>query len=197
MDGAGKIPNAAATLLFHTGEVSMDAVVRQIGELLSRSHSLFAGPGFSGAPMAAESGARLADAGQWLQAGGDRTAQLAGRMSDGHASFSGSASTELAALAGRDEQLSQHLEHAATAHDLGSAVSAAEIGAATGHTTALAPLMQTPAGQDAVLRALRTRVAQQQRIITDTRAAAAATAAAIRALTYPPATGGPTIGAAR
>jgi hypothetical protein len=196
MDGAGKIPNAPATLLFHTGEVSMDAVVRQIGELLSRSHTLFAEPATSGACTAPESGARLADAGQQLQAGGDRTAQLAGRMSDGHALFSGSASTELSALAGSDTRFSGYLQDAAEKQDQGSAASSAVIGAATADTTALGLLTRTPAGQHALLIALRAQVAEQQRIIADTRADAAATAAAIRALIYPPATGGPTIGAA-
>jgi antirestriction protein ArdC len=175
----------------------MDAVVRQIGELLSRSHSLFAGPGPSGAPTAAGSGARLADAGQRVQAGGDRIAQLAGRMSDGHASFSGSASTELSALAGCDAQLSRHLERATENHQRGNAASTAVIGAATVDTTALGLLTRTSAGQHAVLSALRAQLAEQQRIIADTRADAAATAAAIRALTYPPATSGPTIGAAQ
>jgi hypothetical protein len=192
-----KIPNAAATLLFHTGEVSMDAVVRQIGELLSRSHALFAGPGSSGAPTGAESGVRLADAGQRLQAGGDGIAQLAGRLSDGYASFSDSATAGMSALAGSDVQLSRHLERATEKHQRGHAASAAVVAAATTDKAALFALTLTPAGQHAVLSALRARVAEQQRIIADTRADAAATAAAIRALNYPPATGGPTIGAAQ
>jgi hypothetical protein len=193
MDGAGKNPNAAATLLFHTGEVSIDAVVQQISEVLSRSHTLVAGPATSGARTAAESGARLAEAGQRLC----RDSTHTGRLADGHASFVGSASAGTSALAGSDAQLSRYLERATEKHQRGNAASTAVIAAATADTAALFALTLSPAGQHAVLSALRTQVAEQQRIIADTRADAAATAAAIRALTYPPATGGPTIGAAQ
>ena len=119
-----------------------------------------------------------------------------GRLADGHASFAGSASAGISASAGGDAQLSRHLERATETHQRGNAASTAVIAAATADTAALSALTLTPAGQHAVLSALRTQVAKQQRIIADTQADAAATAAAIRALSYPPATGGPTIGAA-
>jgi len=46
MDGAGKNPNAAATLLFHTGEVSMDAMVQQISEVLGNGFTRQSSHGF-------------------------------------------------------------------------------------------------------------------------------------------------------
>jgi hypothetical protein len=134
----------------------------------------------------------LAEAGQRLC----RESTLTGRLADGHASFVGSASTELSALAGGDAQFSGVLQGAAQKHDLGSAASTAVIAAATIDTAALSALTRTPAGQHAVLSALRARLAEQQRIIGDTRGDAAAAAAAVRALTYPSATSGPAIGAA-
>jgi hypothetical protein len=103
----------------------------------------------------------------------------------------------VSALAGSDAQFSGYLQDAAEEYDQGSAASSEVIGAATADTTALGLLTRTPAGQHALLIALRAQVAEQQRIIADTRADAAGTAAAIRAITYPPATGNPTIGAAR
>lgn len=170
-----------ATQLFHTDEVSIDAVVQQVGELLTRSQTLFAGPAAS---TPADSGARLADADQPLHRGWDRTAQLAGRAAGGHAQFVEAAGSGLSTLADSDEQLGRRLEHAAALHQRGRAASAAVLDAAAADTTALAPLARTPAGQRALLSALRTRVAQQQHLIADARAGAMAAAAAVRSLTY-------------
>jgi peptidoglycan DL-endopeptidase CwlO len=166
--------------------VAIDAVVRQVGELLNRAHTLFADPPTSGGPTAAGAGARLADAGQQLHAGRRQMTDLAGRLAGGHGRLTGAAGAELSALAGGDEQLGRCLEQAADTDRHGRAASGAVLRAVVADVVALAPLSGTPAGQHALLSALRARVVQQQRIIADTAARAGAAAATMRALSYQP-----------
>jgi hypothetical protein len=184
--GAEKLADDAPTALSHTGAVAIDAVVRQVGELLHRAHTLFADPPTSGGPTAAGAGAQLADAGQQLQAGRRQMIGLGGRLAGGHGRLTGAAGAGLFALAGGDEQLGRCLEQAADADRHGRAASGAVLRAVVADVVALAPLSGTPAGQHALLSALRARVAQQHSIIADTAARAAAAAADMRALSYQP-----------
>jgi peptidoglycan DL-endopeptidase CwlO len=164
--------------------VSIDVVVAQIGELLTRAHTLFADPPTSGGQAAAGAGAHLAGAGQHGHTGRRKMAGVSGRLAGGHALFAGAGGAGLSTLAGSDEQLGARLEQAAGTDRRGSAASAAVVDAAAADVAALAPLADTPAGQHALLSALRARVAQQQGIVVDTKARAAATAEGLRTLTY-------------
>jgi peptidoglycan DL-endopeptidase CwlO len=176
--------------------VAIDAVVAQVGELLTRAHTLFADPPTSGGPVAARAGAHLAGAGEHVHTGRRRMAGVSGRLAGDHGPFAGAAAAGLSALAGSDEALGARLEQAAGTDRRGRAASAAVVDAVATDMAALAPLSDTPAGQRALLSALRARVTQQQGIVADTKARAAATAAALRALTYPvTGAGNPTTGA--
>jgi peptidoglycan DL-endopeptidase CwlO len=173
--------------------VSIDAVVSQVGELLTRAHTLFGDPPASGGPAAAGAGAHLAGAGRQVHTGRQQMTGVSGRLAGSHGLFTRAAGAELSHLAGSDEQLGQRLEQAAGTDRRGRAATAAVLDAAAADVAALAPLGDTPAGQHALLSALRARVAQQQGIVEDAQARAAAAAAALRALTYQPAD--PTTGA--
>jgi len=173
--------------------VSIDAVVSWVGELLTRAHTLFGDPPASGGPAATEAGAHLAGACRHVQTGHQQMTGVSGRLAGGHGLFTRAAAAELSDLAGSDEQLGQRLEQAAGTDRRGRAATAAVLDAASADVAALAPLGDTPAGQHALLSALRARVAQQQGIVEDAQARAAAAAAALRALTYQPAN--PTTGA--
>jgi peptidoglycan DL-endopeptidase CwlO len=181
-----KLADDAPSALSHTGAVAIDAVVRQVGELLDRAHTLFADPPASVGPTAAGAGAQLAGAGQRLHAGRRQMTDLAGRLAGGHGRLTGVAGAELSTLAGRDEQLGRCLEQAANTDRDGHAASGAVRRAVVADVVALAPLSGIPAGQHALLSALRARAAHQQRIIADTAARAAAGAASMRALSYLP-----------
>jgi peptidoglycan DL-endopeptidase CwlO len=170
--------------------VSIDALVGRVHALLSRSHTLFADPAASAGPVAAGSAAQLVGAGRQLEPVGNRNLIASGQLADGHRLLIRSTGADLSALAGADDRLARTLEHTERTQQRGSADSATALGAVAADTAALTPLTQTPAGQRALLRALRTRVAQQQRTIADARAAAAAATTAIRSLTYPRADGG-------
>jgi hypothetical protein len=112
--------------------------------------------------------------------------ELAGRLAGGHGRLTGAAGAELSALARSDQQLGRCLEQAADTDRHGRAASGAVLHAVVADVAALAPLSGTPAGQHALLSALRARVAHQQRIIADSAARAAAAAANMRALSYQP-----------
>lgn len=171
--------------------MAIDAVVRQVGELLDRAHTLFADPPTSGEPTAAGAGAQLADAGQQLHAGRRQMTDLAGQLAGGHGRLTGAAGAELSALAGGDNRLGRCLEQAADTDRHGRAAAGAVLRAVVADVVALAPLSGTPAGQHALLSALRAQMAQQQRIIADIAARAGDTAANVRALSYQQITGVP------
>ena len=142
----------------------------------------------------------LAGAGQHVHTGRRQMTGVSGRLAGGHGLFAGAAGAGLSTLAGSDEQLGERLEQAAGTDRRGRAASAAVLDAAAADVAALAPLSDTPVGQHALLSALRARVAQQQSIVADTKARAAATAAGLRALTcHQPTTGpdDPATGASR
>jgi len=181
----GKICGSFAMQLSHTDGVSIDVVVRQVSELLTRSHALFGDPPTSCRPAAAHAEAHLADAGQHVHTSRGSMTHASGRLADGHRLFTDTAHAGISALAGSDEELGARLERAAGADRHGRAASAAVVHAAATDVTALAPLRDTPAGQHALLSALRARVAQQQSIVEDTKTRAGAAAAGLRALTYP------------
>jgi hypothetical protein len=166
--------------------VSIDAVVQQVGELLTRAHTLFSESPVSGGPAAAGAGAHLAGAGRHLHTGRRRMVGGSGRLAGAHGLFAEAAGAGVSALAGNDEQLGRRLEQAAGTDRRGRAATAAVLHAAAADVAILAPLADTPAGQHALLSALRARVAQQQDIVADARARAAAAAAGLRALTYQP-----------
>jgi peptidoglycan DL-endopeptidase CwlO len=166
--------------------VAIDAVVQQVGELLSRAHALFGDPLTSGGSAAVGAGAQLAGAGQQLHTGRRQMTGLAGRLTGGHGLLTGIAGAGLSALAGSDDQLGQRLDQAADTDRRGRAASGAVVDAAAADVAGLTPLSGTPAGQHALLSALRARVAQQQRIVADTGARAAVAAARLRALGYQP-----------
>jgi hypothetical protein len=175
-----KFAAGTPTALFHTGAVAIDAVAQQVGELLDRAHTLFADP------AAANVGGPLVGAGEQLHTGHREMTALAGRLADGHRQLSGVAHAELTTLSDHDEQLGSCLERAADTDRAGRAASDAVRRAAATELAALIPLSGTAAGQRALLSALRTRVARQQRIIADTGARAGDVAAAVRALSYQP-----------
>jgi hypothetical protein len=174
-----KFAAGAPAALFHTGAVVIDAVAQQVWELLDRAHALFADPPSAGV------GARLAGAGEQLHTGQREMTALVGRLADGHRQLSGAAHAELITLSDHDEQLGSCLERAADIDRAGRAASDAVRGAVATELGALVPLSGTPAGQRALLSALRARVTQQHRIVAESAARAGATAAAVRALSYP------------
>ncbi|MGD9620703.1 MAG: hypothetical protein AB7G47_10735 [Mycolicibacterium sp.] len=163
--------------------MSVDVVVARAAAALSRGHSLFspapldAAPGLSGSSQTltslsnriAASPQRLGAQGQFADAYGDVAQRFSGRLSGTGA---------------LDAKLSSLLGQAAAADAAGRNQSATAVNAAAADTARTAPLTNTPAGQRALLIALRDRINQQRHVIEAHKARDATLAALVRQLAY-------------
>jgi cell wall-associated NlpC family hydrolase len=164
--------------------VSIDAVVQEVGEVLGHAHSLFGDPPSSGGSAARGAGCALADAGGVVRSGRARISALSGEFSTGYGVFGDRAAPSLDRLAGTDQRLSDRLHDAAGADRSGRTASGGVLTGAAGDTTALAPYTGTPAGQKALITALRARIAHEQQVVAAYRARDARMAALLRSMAY-------------
>jgi hypothetical protein len=81
------------------------ALVRFVGEVLGRAHSLFGDPPDSGGPTAVSAGTRLGGAGGVVRTAGRRVGAMSGAFAAGYGDFAGRAGPALDGLAGRDDGL--------------------------------------------------------------------------------------------
>jgi cell wall-associated NlpC family hydrolase len=164
--------------------VSIDAVVQEVGEVLGRAHSLFGDPPSSGGSAARGAGSALVDAGGVVRGGRAQISALSGEFSTGYGVFGDRAAPSLDRLAGTDQRLSDRLHDAAGTDRSGRTASGGVLTGAAGDTAALAPYTSTPAGQKALITALRARVAHQQQVVAAYRARDARMAALLRSMAY-------------
>ena len=167
-----------------TGFVSVGAVVAQVGEVLGRAHSLFGDPPASGQGPAAGSVMKLSGAGDLVRSGQAQMAPLSGQLATNYSTFAGGAGPALDTLAGNDRALSTQLDEAARADRTGRTSSGTVVNGAAADTNGLAPFTNTPAGQKALLVALRQRVAQQQQVVQAYKTRDAQMAAMLRSMAY-------------
>lgn len=165
----------------------MGGVVRYAQEVLGRAHALFGDPSATGADIGDSQ--RLADAAAATRDARQRFSTLFGRLSGGYGGFAADAGAALDGLAGADDRLGDRLRDAAVADRSGHRTSGAVVSAADSDTALMSPLTATPAGQRALVAALRDRVSQQQRVVAAYRIRDARMAALLRALAYPRAGG--------
>ncbi|WP_232425872.1 C40 family peptidase [Mycobacterium sp. JS623] len=164
--------------------MSIAVVVQQVGDVLARAHALFGDPVPAGHVAALDSGARVAAAGDLVRTGQARMAPLSGDLASRYSRFGAGAGPLLFGVAGTDEGLGGQLQAAVDSDQLGRADSGAVRSGAAGDTAALSPVSGTPAGQRALVAALRARLAQQQHIIEAQRAHDARLAAVVGSLVY-------------
>jgi hypothetical protein len=169
--------------------VTLHLVVAQVAAALGRGHALF-----SPAPLDAAAGlssssqtltslsnrigaspATLGASGQFAHAYGDVAQQFSGRLSG---------------TAALDAKLSGLVSDAAAADAAGRNQSGNVVNAAAGDTARTAPFTNTPAGQRALLIALRDRVNEQRQVISAYKARDAKLAAMARQLAYRRSAGG-------
>ena len=167
-----------------TGFVSVGAVVAQVGEVLGRAHSLFGDPPASGQGPAAGSVMKLSGAGELVRSGQAQMAPLSGQLATNYSTFAGGAGPALDTLAGNDRALSTQLDEAARTDRTGRTSSGTVVNGAAADTNGLAPFTNTPAGQKALLVALRQRVAQQQQVVQAYKTRDAQMAAMLRSMAY-------------
>lgn len=163
--------------------MSLDAVVARVGAALARGHGLFSpapldvGPALMGSGQSLAGGpARLAGGVQMLGAGG--------RFGGSYAQTAGWLGDRLAAAGGADRDLGSAAGQGAGADGAGRGQSGAVLAAASGDVLRSAPLTSTPAGQQALLMALRDRVDEQRQVIEAYKRRDAQLAALVRRLRY-------------
>jgi cell wall-associated NlpC family hydrolase len=164
--------------------VTFGALVELVGEALGRAHSLFGDPPASGETAAVAAGSRLAAAGDLVRGGLAQFSGLSGEFASGYTAFGAGAGPKLDGLAATDERLGDQLGEAAGADRTGRGLSGSVVDNAAADTAALAPYTDTPAGQRALITALRARVAHQQQVVMAYKARDARMAALLRSMAY-------------
>ena len=163
--------------------MSVGALVAQVGEVLSRAHALFGGPG-SGGVAALDAGSGLAGAGDLVRTGRRKMTGLSGAMPADYTGFATDAVRALDGASGTDTRLHGRVSDAGGADRFGWARSGSVVRGAANDTVSLAPVSGTPAGQRALIATLRARVAQQQQVVNTYQAQDARLAAVLRSLRY-------------
>jgi cell wall-associated NlpC family hydrolase len=161
--------------------VSVGALVRQVGEVLGRAHSLFGTPAV-GEGLGASPG--LAGAGSLVRGGAAQMSGLSGVLPASYGVFAADAGPALDNAAGADGALNGQLNNAASSDASGHTTSGAVLTAASTDTSTLAPATGTPAGQRALVAALRARVAEQLQVVNAYKQRDARLAAMLRNLQY-------------
>ena len=164
----------------------MGAVVAQVAAVLGRGHALFGDPPSSGGVRGRGGGQNTGAArGSLVRSGQQRMSGAVGSIAPPATGFSpGVRARRWTGLAGADERLSGQLQAAADADRAGRGSSGAVVSGAAADTAGLAPYSATPAGQKALLTALRARVAQQQQVVRTYQDRAAQMAALLRSMAY-------------
>ncbi|MDA2893419.1 C40 family peptidase [Mycolicibacterium sp. BiH015] len=161
--------------------MSLAAIVAEAGDVLGRGHSLFGTPASAGDSTAATGLGRATDL---VRDGVSRTSLLSGEFAASYGQFGGRAGLSLDRLTRVDERLGGGLRDAATANRSGHTRSGTVMAGAAADVTGLAPYSGHPAGEKAMLTALRARIAQQQQVVAAYKLRDARMAALLRALVY-------------
>jgi peptidoglycan DL-endopeptidase CwlO len=163
--------------------VTLDLVVARVGAALGRGHALF-----SPAPL--DAGAALGSSADTLESLSGRVGETTQAM-DARGKFGATyrdvaqgLSGRLAAAGGQDRVLGGLASDAAESDGQGRAQSGNVVNAAADDTARTGPYANTPAGQQALLAALRERVDEQRQVIAAYKARDAKLAALARAQAY-------------
>jgi hypothetical protein len=160
--------------------VSVGAVVEQVEDNLRCGHALF-----SESPASASAaGSSLAIAGEVMRCRQQRVSGLSGAGPLGYTRFASDAGPALDAAAATDTALNRSLRYAADTNHFGRRSAASVLDGAASDTATLTPAAVTPAGQRALICALRDRLAQQQHVITAYEMRSARMAEVVHALRY-------------
>jgi cell wall-associated NlpC family hydrolase len=157
--------------------------VARVATALGRGHALF-----SPAPLDAAAG--LSSSSQTLTslsnriAASPQTLGASGQFANAYGDVAQQFSGRLSGTAALDAKLSGLVSDAAAADAAGRNQSGNVVNAAAGDTARTAPFTNTPAGQRALLIALRDRVDEQRQVISAYKARDAKLAAMVRQLAY-------------
>ena len=164
--------------------MAVGALVARVEQVLGRAHGLFGDPPVSGGSAASGAGSRLAGAGERVRGSARQMSGLSGQMPTRYGDFAAGAGWSLNGLAGSDRGLGTGLDDAAGADRSGRADSGAVVQGAGADSAGLAAVSHTPAGEKALITALRARLSQQHQVVAAYRARDAQLAGLLRSLAY-------------
>jgi hypothetical protein len=175
--------------------VTAGAIIEHVGGVMGRAHALFSGTPDSGDSAAGDSAAGLSDAARTVGQSQRVMSGLSGEFASSYGTFADDAGSVLDGHADADAQLGGALGDAGGSDRDGRAASGATIDGAAADTAAIVPYANLPAGERALVVALRRRVAQQQRVVAAYRLRDARLAGLVRSLAYAGRSGGAAAGA--
>lgn len=152
--------------------------------VLARAHALFGDPSSAPSSPLAPSGPSLTTAAEHNAVARWHATALSGRLPASLDAFGARAAGRLEDLASADGQLASRTDAAAVADRTGRSTSGRVLDAAVADVARIAPRAVSPAGQRALVVALRDRVSRQRRVVAAYQARDARMAALVRALDY-------------
>ena len=162
--------------------MSLQDVVDRVVAVLARAESLFTPPGQAATARAART---LTDAAEASRTIATRTDELSGAIASAHRDVLAAAATKLEHAAETDTRLTEQLGRAGQAHAAGASESTQLREGAQDVPNRLDTWTELPVGELATLMALRNRVADMQRLLTDHTSQAAQATDDIVRLHYP------------
>lgn len=156
-------------------------VLRNVGDVLSRADTLF---GTADPDAAATAAGHLTEATDAIRSGQDLAAELTGDAVTNYADFAKGTRDALDHLSGVEADLGHRLQDAAEAVNAASTASHSTLDVVSSASDALDHFGDSPSAELAVLRALRTQVAQELALIRTHQAVAEQLGAQLRGLGY-------------
>lgn len=169
--------------------MAVDDFLRRVSDTLSRADSLFGSA--SDAPLAQRaeenvpnglSARQLSDAAEALRR--NAAAEMSGLAATGYNAFAGERASALARLADTDSELNQIIHNAASAETTAAAASRSAVAGWAKHADNQGAAARSPAGQRALIAALRAELGRQQELVRRHQQQAAALAEQLRLLSY-------------
>lgn len=167
----------------HNQGMSLAQACAEVGATIERARSLFAETP-QPATAADTAAGHLSDASASTATAGQATAELSGEMVNTHRGFVGRAAGTLSQAAGTDTRLSAQAGAAAEITRSG-ALRLTALAQESRATAQAATTVKTPAGQRAILAALKSQVDRTHQVISETRQRAGELAADVGLLDYP------------
>ncbi|OBK76681.1 hypothetical protein [Mycobacterium sp. 1274761.0] len=161
--------------------MALPDLVRNVGDVLSRAHTLF---GTADPDAAAATPDRLTDITDTIRSGQEQAASMTGDAITGYADFAHGTREALDHLSGVESELGRRLQDAAEAVTAAHTASGSALDVASSASDALDQLTGAPAAEIAVIRALRAQVGHELELIRTQQALAEQLGAQLLGLGY-------------
>jgi hypothetical protein len=161
--------------------VPLPEVLRNVGDVMSRAHTLFGSADPEATAAAAE---QLTGATDAIRSGQELAAEMTGDVVTNYGDFAKGTRDALDHLSGVESDLGHRLQEAAEAVNAASTASHSALDVVTSASDALEQFTDSPSAELAVLHAVRAQVAQELALIRTHQVLAEQLGAQLRSLGY-------------